>query len=95
MLRKHKVEQDVFPYFIFFVLECHANSVLKLMNGTFQVFCVKQVDLTGVCMLMSINQRFACVRQACISFNKHGCKMHYYVISGARDLTKCVLRRSG
>ena len=27
--------------------------------------------------------------------NKHGCKMHYFVISGARDLTKCVLRRSG
>ena len=65
------------------------------MNGTFQVFCVKQVNLTGVRMLMSINQRFAGVRQACISFNKHGCKMHYFVISGARDLTKCVLRRSG
>ena len=65
------------------------------MNGTFQVFCVKQVNLTGVRMLMSINQRFACVRQACISFNKHGCKMHYFVISGARDLTKWVLRRSG
>ena len=96
MLRKHKVAQDIFCLFYIFVLECHATSVLKkLMKATFQVFCVQRVNLTGVPILMSINQRFACIRQACISFNKHGCKMHYFVISGARDLTKCVLKRSG
>ena len=32
------------------------------------------------------NQRFACVRWACISFNKHGCKMYSFVFSGARDV---------
>ena len=75
-------------------MPCHL-CVKELMKGTFQVLCVEQVNLTGVCMLMCLNKRFACVRWACISFNKHGCKMHYFVISGARDLTKCVMRRSG
>ena len=96
MLRKHKDAQDIFCLFYIFVLECHANSVLR---KTYESYISGVLCLTGKSDRGTYSNEYqseiACIRQACISFNKHGCKMHYFVISGARDLTKCVLRRSG
>ena len=66
----NKQTKEVFAYFIYMYLNAMPlMSVKKLMKGTFQVLCVEQVNLTGVCTLMSLNWRFACVRWACISFN--------------------------
>ena len=54
--QQQQQQQKCLLFLYIYVLECHATYVLKkLMKGTFQVLCVEQVNLTGVCMLMCLN----------------------------------------